>query len=96
MAAVTQVNIWKGLKLYLVPGMLIGGVKLVSVAGWFLAALAGQVGTNYVAGDFLGILLMSLGGVALAIIGWPIVLYNVLTGAASLPVVLLFPWVTNL
>ena len=96
MTAVTQANIWKGLKLYLIPGMLIGGVKLISVVGWFLAALVGQVGMNYVAGDFLGILFMSLGGVALAIIAWPIVLYNVLAGAASLPVVLFFPWVTNL
>ena len=84
------------MKLYLIPGVVIGGVKLASMIGWFLAASIGQVGSNYIPGDFLVIFLLSIGGVALAISGWPLVLYNVLTGTAPLPAVLFFPWVTAL
>jgi hypothetical protein len=96
MAEVARAGLWKALKLYFVSGILLGGVKLASLCTWLLAASLGQVGANYVAGDFFGILLLSVIGVALAIIAWPIVFYNVLIGTASLPAVLFFPWVTTL
>jgi len=96
MTAMARTDLWKTLRLYLVPGILIGGVKLASIFAWFLAASIGQVGSNYVAGDFVGILLMGLGGTAISIIGWPLVIFNLLTGKASLSAVLFFPWVTTL
>ena len=96
MIVAARTNVRKVLKFYLIPGFVLGGIKLASIVAWFLAAPIGLVGSNYVAGDFLGILLMSFGGVVLEVVGWPIVLFNLLSGTASLAVVLFFAWVTHL
>ena len=96
MVEAVRANGRKILKLYLIPGLLIGGIKLASILAWVITVAFGLTGENYVAGDIIGILLMGFIGAVIAIIGWPMVIFNVLAGSAHPSEVLFFPWVTTL
>ena len=83
--------------LYLVPGLLVGVIKFVSVFTWFFyQPIAGAIGLSNQSFCFIDgvtILVIGLVGTAIAILTWPFVLYTVLTGGASLSAVLFYPWV---
>ncbi len=77
------------------PGLFIGAIKFLSVFTWFFYQPVASVltGDDFSTPDVVTIFAIGLIGTVIAIIGWPIVVYNVLIGTASLPAVLFFPWV---
>ena len=82
--------------LYLLPGLLIGGIKFLSVFTWFFyQPIAAAIGPSNHFGFVNAATILGLGlvGTAIAIIGWPFVLYSLLTGGASLSAILFYPWV---
>ena len=85
-------------KLYLVPGFLIGGIKFLSVFAWFFyLPLAGSLGLSNQHPGFVesvGTLAMGLIGACLTMIAWPVAIYMVATGSASIGEMLFYPWVT--
>lgn len=83
---------WKALKFYLAPGVLIGAIKLVSAATWFLYHAA--IGDGFV--DTATIFGLGLASTAISIFAWPVVVYNVLIGTVPFSAALFFPWVTTL
>jgi hypothetical protein len=79
--------------LYFAPGSLVGAIKGLSLFSWLFYQQIAVVTGRFSFGDFVTMLGLGLVGTIIAIIGWPIVVYKMIVGAASLPAVLFFPWV---
>ncbi|MDP9412626.1 MAG: hypothetical protein M3Q08_00710 [Pseudomonadota bacterium] len=83
---------------YLVPGFLLGGVKFFSVFTWFFfSPVAAFLGLSESSPSFIvaaGTLMSGFVGAALATIAWPLSVWGILSGQASLTEMLFYPWVT--
>jgi hypothetical protein len=82
---------------YLAPGLLLGGVKFLSIFSWFfyqpIAAMLGLSTHSFSASDSVTILLLGVIGAIITFVAWPLVIYKLFTGSVSLSAVLFYPWI---
>ena len=84
-------------EVYLIPGYLVGGIKLFSVITWtFGQPVAKMLGLSNQTPSFfesVGTMAFGLAGAVFAMIAWPIAVYMMASGSSSISEMLFYPWV---
>jgi hypothetical protein len=88
-------KIWE---IYCIPGLVIFGIKFLSVFAWiFYLPIARVVGLTSQSPGFVeasGIAVIGMLSAGLSIFLWPLIIYWIVSGSYSVGEVLFYPWIT--